>query len=296
MAKARRGRARFVTNDRATVRTYREGDVDKIDTPRKLVSYFERQLGYEVRITGNSHFMVYGPRGATMTIPQKWGDPRGRENTLADARRAGFLPSKGELIFGDGEPGYQQGPDLPKLVADGGRPTLTYVKEEEEMTVPTDQFAKRNDLTAYAKKEDLSALTELVTGVASKAGETNTSVRELWTSLEQVVTRLVDVEAKLASGSVKVRAAKAPLRRDYLAEVRQEVLNFLKPFGPDVKFPLAFVVSNLYDPENDRSLVASSYMNQLKKLVADGLVVQHKFEGDRSGAKTMYSLAPAESA
>jgi len=176
--------------------------------------------------------------------------------------------------------------DIPKLVTDGGRPTLNYVKEEEEVTT---------DLT-YASKEDLKALTELVTDVASKTGENTFSVKEIWTALEKVVQRLSVAEELLASATVKVKAAKGPLRRDFLAELRQEILDFLKPFGPSVKFPLAFITSNLYNPEDSRPVVSSSYMNQLKKLVADGLVVQHKDANDKSGAKTLYSLAPSEGA
>lgn len=290
MVKAKQGRARFVTADRATIRTLRDEDIAAIDTPGKLVRLFQK-LGYETRITGKSHHMIYGPGGKTMTVPQTWSGPRGRDNCLADARRVGLLPGKNEEWTPvDGSLQIELGVDIPKTYTQGGRTTLTYVKEEDQMTQrQPDSYALQSELANRASKSELLALVDIVSELSARVDGLKTVVDENFEShvgaLNTFAGRITALEDQLSGG--KVVRPRQKLRRDRLAEIRDEIVAFLSQFPGEPKFPLGFITANLSSDD----LPPTSYANQLKKLVEEGKVVQHKVEGDRSGAKTMYSLA-----
>jgi hypothetical protein len=280
MAKGRQGRARFVTAERATIRRLREADITAIDTPGKLVRLFQK-LGYDTRITGKSHYMVYGSNGRVMTVPQTWGDRRSRDNTLADARRAGLLPGKTEE-WELAEVKQERTDEIPKLVTEGGRPTLSYVKEETPEVSTTVQ---------YATQQDLLELVKIVERLDARVAKLDDSVEKGFGIYKE---KIAAIEKELTTRPALTRPAltRPARKRDILAEVRQEILDFLTPFGTTPRFPLSFITANLGRPDTP----SSSYTGQLKKLVESGEVLQHKDRNDKSGARTMYSLAPKDEA
>jgi hypothetical protein len=106
--------------------------------------------------------------------------------------------------------------------------------------------------------------------------------------------KIAAIEKELTTRPALTRPAltRPARKRDILAEVRQEILDFLTPFGTTPRFPLSFITANLGRPDTP----SSSYTGQLKKLVESGEVLQHKDRNDKSGARTMYSLAPKDEA
>lgn len=254
-----------------------------IDSPQKLVRLYEK-LGYDVRVTANGHYLTKAPNGGSTTTPPNWPDFRTKQNCLADARREGLLPPKGQSFLGDVDIKQIVLDDIPKLVAKGKRPTLTYTKEPEVAT-PTDT------VKVYITKEEYAALLE---GVNSKIENFEKRISKAvgdWGAAHVGYTRaLHDVEARLKLLEAEERTPSAPKRVDRLAEIREEVVELLGELKPGRKVPLSYIAANVETREGD---AARALSNQLKNLVKDGRIVQYRDAKGQGGVSALYSL-PSE--
>lgn len=254
-------------------------NIDAIDRPERLIKLFKR-MGYEVRRTGNTHYMVYGPNGATLTVPQTWGDPRARANTLADARRAGLLPLKGEIqARGEAYIGPLLCDDIPKTILRGRRPELNYVKEQE------DDMAFGN-ADSYALKSELTQLVDIVAGMDARLKAlTDTVDRRLATIFDD----LAGIKDRLTVLEVgrKVTKAHVPSAYDRTRETRELLLETFRKLPAGVPLnPKGITIVMGRDPEDMKEV--DHIRRQLNSLAESGALTRRGSEG--TGSAPLYFL------
>lgn len=260
-------------------------NIDSIDRPERLIKLFKR-MGYEVRRTGKTHYMVYGPKGATLTVPQTWGDPRARANTLADARRAGLLPTKGEELIPLGVFTINEwsihNHDIPKTILRGKRPELNYVKEQE------DDMAFGNPDT-YALKSELAQLVDIVAGMDARLKALDNSVEK---GFGVVKDRFLAIDEKLAGVKVKTVKPHAPTVYDRTRETRELLMETFRKLPAGVPLnPKGITIVMGRDPENFKEV--DHIRRQLNSLSESGQLVRRGSEG--TGSAPLYFLpVPAE--
>lgn len=269
MIRGKKGRARFTTADRATVRPEHywsrgedelmEGLLRKVQTPAALVRACE-EAGATTRQTGSGGTLVRGPNGSA-TISTHWRG-RSRANAIADVRRLGLNfdavlapPPRSAGVTATSQESVDDvttEPDEPEL------------EEEVAMGNP----ARPSPLTAIptrkpsATQEDLEAAIDLIGTLTGR--------------IEALVTRVDKVEkrvAGLAQGSTY----------DPGQEIRERVISWFKQLPPGFLAASGTIVSNL-EPDADKP-TKEAYRRQLANLVKAG-----QLQSRGESASTQYSL------
>jgi hypothetical protein len=289
--RGRAGRARFATNPRATV--YPAPPLDEkdkeeivqlsraINSPDDLVKICQR-AGATVRPTKSGHF-VQGPHGCAR-IPEQIDRGRALENCIAQLRRAGVDLSDAMPTQPAPKRATAGSPaDLAKFFTNGGRPTLTFVKDDDE----PDTAAKEDSMTAqpdtesegeaaFVTQADLDTLLEMLDSV-------NRRLEGASQALDGLSSRLDRVERRLR----KVENGDGQSNWDRTKEVREEILAWFRQLPAGMRLPSGAVCDNVCKNEEEREV----YRRQISRLVELGQLQQHGTDrSGRGGAYYTYSL------